>query len=506
MAISYKKVNGQLVRTVSRRKAMTPQEKVAEEIEEVKKTFTEGQMKAFEDMINPDIPFLFLSGEAGCGKTYVVKQAVRWLRNVENKWVAVCATTATAARLLDDGAVTVHKFFKLKPEILISERGKDDKNGKPVAHATKAITKCDVILIDEVSMMRVDLFLSVLACLKKSNKKRAKYSLPPIRLILVGDMCQLPPVLTDRDREDLSERLGYDVGEGFAFQCPEWEECNFNSIILKEVMRQKDDADMMRCLNRVRMGDGDYTNWFNENCSLGSCEDAVSLFPYNWQVRKENKERLAKLSGELRTYKAELRGNATEKDVEDNGYDAELHLKQHCLVMIKVNPYANCEWCSMLCEGIDSADYIDYFCNGSMGIYRDTYKDGKGEYLLIELQDTDKDGTHQFVKIYKKFFDIYDYVEINGKLKKVKSGDGFFAYPIVLGYALSIHKSQGCSLSKMNLFPTKAFASGMLYVGLSRCRTAKGIYLQDMIRPWDAMLSPAVKEFYKRIEGEKERI
>lgn len=122
--------------------------------------------------------------------------------------------------------------------------------------------------------------------------------------------------------------------------------------------------------------------------------------------------------------------------------------------------------------------------------------DGR-EYLFIELDNG------QFVSIYKKKYDIYKYVEEDGVLKKVKTDSSFSCYPCTLAYALTCHKAQGMSLAAINVLP-KSFESGMLYVALSRVKgSAANIYLQDMVRSWDAILNDEVKEFYQNIRKQK---
>lgn len=495
MAINFKMVNGEVVKTVSRKKAKTPQERAKAEIMEKVKTFTADQKKAFDILIDENVPFVYLGGSAGTGKSYTLTTAIDYLRNVEMKWVAVTATTATAARLIE--AQTVHGFFGFKPDLLIDEKG------KPCARATKKIKKCSVIVIDEISMGRCDLLSSVVATIKKSNKARAKEGLAPIRLILCGDPCQLPSILNGREKQELEERLSYNIGEGWFFKAKEWDECNFRCIELTEVMRQKGNTEFIENLNKIRVGDSSNVNWFNNNCSLlvdNPPSDVIRLFPYNRQVRAYNKAKLDEMPGQEKVYVAHLEG-LTAEDVESSGYDYELRLKPGCLVMIKQNPYKGAEWCELFCSGVDKEDYINFFCNGSTGIYRDSGEDIKGEYLIIEL--TDK---NQFVKIYRKVFDTYKYEEVNGRLKKVKTGDYFETFPIVLAHALSIHKSQGASLPAVVLDP-KSFASGMLYVGLSRVKgDVNNIYLTDFIRPEDVILSDEVKSFLEEIRKKNQNI
>ena len=503
MAISFKRGNdGQAVKEVSRKKVKTPQEKAKIELMEKVNTFTADQLKAFNILIDDSEQFVYLGGAAGTGKSYCLSTAISWLRRVENQWVAVTATTATAALLIE--AQTVHKFFGFKPEILIDEKG------KATAKAHKNIWKCDVIVVDECSMARCDIFSSLMASCKKCNTKRAKEGLKPQRIILCGDPCQLPAILSDDDKSEIEARLEVrykkkiDIGEGWFFNAPEWKECEFTCIELTEVMRQKGNPELIDNLNKVRLGDTSNVHWFNESCSLlvdNPPEDAIRLFPFNRQVRKYNMDKLATMEGEEKVFLAELEG-LTAEDVESNGYDYELHLKPDALVMIKCNPYSGADWCEMFCSGIEKEDYVNYFCNGSTGIYRDYGEDANGEYLIIELT-----ANGHLLKLYKKVFDTYEYVEVNGRLKKVKTGKYFRTFPVVLAFSISIHKSQGASLPSVVINPRHSFASGQIYVALSRVKgNVNNIYLADMIRPEDIILSDEVKSFLEEIRKDTQNI
>ena len=494
--ISFKQdANGQVSKQINR-KFITSQQSMEEKLMEKAQSLTTGQREVFDAIINTDRN-IFLSGLAGTGKSYVTKLAIEYLRCVQKKWVAVCASTAAASRILaDEGAVTIHRFFGFKPEVLIDDRG------NPIAHATKAIRKADIIICDEASLIRCDTFMSIHASIEKANAQRQKSGLPKIRLILIGDFAQLPPICIDADKKELNEKLGYDIGVGWCFKTQAWEQFNFMNFVLKEIVRQSD-HDFIYHLNKIRDGDGGFTNWFNHNCSLGYNKDAVSLYPYNYMVKEENLKRLSQLEdsgNEEVAFTAQLHGNVTPEIVEANGLDYELRLKQHCRILFRANPYIGADWCEMDCRGIKSSEYINYFCNGSTGTLRYVGVDDKGEYLQIELDDSSR-----FVKIYRKLYPIYEYINVNGKLKKVKSTeDYFYAFPVSLGYALTFHRAQGSSIPSINIYPTKTFASGMLYVGLSRCSGKNGckdIYLQDFIRYHDAYLDPAVKEFYEKIEN-----
>lgn len=451
--------------------------------------FTGEQKKAFETMIDPDAGNILLTGSAGTGKSFCVTAAIDYLRRVEGKKVAVTATTATAAQILS--AVTLHRFFGFGIDMLV------DEAGKPTVHAPATVCNTDVLFTDEISMIPCDVFISVFHSIKKGNEKRKREGKPPIRWVCIGDMCQIPPPYPKDTKLVLQKRLGYEIGSGFAFRTKEWAMSEFKVLELTEVLRQKGKNEFIYYLNKIRMGDGDFTNWFNQNCTLGYNPNAITILPTNKLVKERNAAKLSELDGQEITYFADLYGTASAEDVEKIGLDYELKLKKGCRVMIRCNPHKNAKWCHM--HAIAEEDYIKFFCNGTTGIYRDTFvdqNDGR-EYLLIELDDG------QYVYLYKKQYDVYKYTEKDGLLIKVKTENSFLCYPCKLAYALTCHRVQGMSLSSVNVLP-RSFESGMLYVALSRVKgSASNIYLQDMVRPWDAILNKEVKEFYDSIRQQK---
>ena len=452
--------------------------------------FTSEQKKAFESMIDSAAGNIFLTGSAGTGKSFCVTTAIDYLRRVEGKMVAVTATTATAAQILS--AVTLHHFFGFGIDLLI------DKEGKPTVNAPSTVCNTDVLFTDEISMISCDAFISVYHSIQKANEKRRRMGKPDIRWICIGDMCQIPPPCSKDTKKTLEQRLGYEIGSGFAFRTKEWDLCQFNVIELTEVMRQKGKEEFIFHLNKIRLGDGDFTNWFNHNCTLGYNPNAITILPTNKLVREHNIKRLNEMNGDEIAYHADMFGDASPEDVEKVGLDYNLKLKKGCRIMIRCNPHKNARWCYM--SAVDEEDYIKYFCNGSTGIYRGTFldkRDGR-EFLFIELDNG------EFVSIYKKQYDIYEYVEEKGILIKVKTNNSFSCYPCTLAYALTCHKAQGMSLSEINVLP-QSFESGMLYVALSRVRgSASNIYLQDMVRSWDAILSEEAKDFYQKIKQRDE--
>lgn len=479
--------NGEVQRDVSRKKEcqLTWKERKRQEIQEDVDKLSPSQKEVFNAIVDEKGGNIFLTGGAGTGKSFVIALAVRWLCQVVDMRVSVTSSTATAARLVN--GVTTHSFFRFKPQILL------DEDGQPVAHAHRAVVHSDVVVIDEVSMIRCDVFSAIAASIERANRKRAVLGLPPIRLICVGDFCQLPPVIADEERAELEQRCGYKIGNAYAFLAPEWRRFHFRNFELKDVVRQ-DNTEFIEVLNKIRIGNGNWTNWFNEHCSLREDKNALYLFPYNEQVKQRNRECLDTLNGKEEIFQAELFGEASKENVEDIGLDYELHLKRGCSVMIRCNPWDGADWCEML----DVGECTECFCNGSMAQYYGTVHDKNNRVgLVVVLRES---GLR--VVIYPKCYPIYRYTMISGKMKKVETGNYFNAYPLSLGYATSVHRSQGATLASVNLNP-QSFTSGMLYVGLSRVRGgAENIHLDDFVRPWDAILDPTVKEFYENIQWE----
>ena len=200
---------------------------------------------------------VFLTGDAGTGKTTVVQQSVKALEKDE-KNVLIAATTGVAADNIGMGAVTVHKAFGLGIEF---EKYKDAPGFR-----SSYLQEADVVIIDEIGMCRFDLFSAIVKNIIAENNKRLEpgYSCNgkkknAVQLIVVGDFFQLPPVIKKEDREILVEMYGteYEQGEicerGYAFFSRAWKEMEFHCVKLEEVCRQKD-AEFLGILNDIKYG------------------------------------------------------------------------------------------------------------------------------------------------------------------------------------------------------------------------------------------------------------
>lgn len=478
-------------KNINKNKGKSIEDAVREEIEQKISLLTDDQRKAFEAIINPSGGNIMISGGAGCGKSTTISVTLAFLRNILRKTVAVLASTASASQLIS--GVTFHQFFKFGIDLLV------DKNGKPTIHAPATIINCDYIFCDEISMLSPDCIISAFHSIQKANIKRKKKNLPPIRLIAIGDFCQTLCPMPKEQKEILNKYLGYEIKNGLSFNTKEWKLFNFKIIELTQNMRQRENDEYIYHLNQIRKGNKSHIDWFNQNCSKGYNPNAVTILPTNKLVNIENLKRLNALSGDEITYTADLHGDATQQDVEELGFDYELKLKKNCRVIIKSNPQRGATWCYL--GGVESKDYIHHFCNGTTGTYKETYIDHEGrEYLFIELDKQNPDDNIEYVSIYKKTFDIYDYIETEDSIQKVKSSKSISCFPIRLAYASTVHRALGSSLSAINLDPS-SFDSGMLYVSLSRTRSPKQIYLMKPIKPSDCILDDDVKRFYENIHN-----
>lgn len=429
------------------------------------KTLNKGQEKAMKALRSGRN--VFLSGEAGTGKSYVLNQFIKESRK---KNILVCAPTGIAA--INVHGSTLHRVFKVPIEP-ISPR-------KNPMKTSDAVQEADIIIIDEISMCRFDCFEYVAKAIRlaekemqsKINKKAAVMGAVPNRtgkkqLIVVGDFFQLPPVITEKDRTVLEKYWGRElnVGDGFAFQAPMWKDFDFVTIVLDEVMRQKD-FDFVTNLNKVRCGDRTALSWFNANAAKQK-QNGIYLCATNKAAASLNAVEAGKLKGKSKIYRASISGSVTPSDkmTED-----ELELKIGMQVMSLVN------------------DPNNRYQNGSIG----TVKSLGAKSVMVQFDE--------LVEIEPFCWEIIDYKitetedKSKNKVEKVVTGS-FEQIPLKIAYAITIHKSQGQTYDAANVEPA-CFAPGQLYVALSRIRTIEKLYLVAKIQQKNLITSQIVLDFY----------
>lgn len=398
---------------------------------------------------------VFLTGDAGTGKTYVLYKFIADAKS-EGYNVMVAAPTGIAASNLD--GITAHRAFCLPLGVLTR-----DMEGYDAVPET--LLETDIVVIDEISMCRIDAFDCIMSKILTANKHRMARGLNRIQLVLSGDFFQLPPVITPTEKSILDKYYGRDIEAGFAFNSVYWNMFDFKYIILTEIMRQGN-AEFIDNLNMIRVGQKAYLNYFLDNCSKTEMVGAITLCGTNIEVNRINTIELSKIAGDDVVYKSRVEGDAHEVDCTANTF---LTLKPGARIMTLVNN-------------------VGVFNNGTLG-YVTTLDD---DIIGLRLDD----GTT--CEIARYTWDIFDYeLTEDNKIKKKIVGQ-ITQFPIKLAYAVTIHKSQGQTYEALNLNPY-CWDCGQLYVALSRVKDVHNMYLKTELDMRYLVVSLNVISFYNEI-------
>lgn len=399
---------------------------------------------------------VFLTGEAGTGKTFLINKYIDYLKKT-NKTYLICAPTGIAAANYDRG-ITIHKAFNIPiiPSIISLKF--------PINKGT--IINFDTIIIDEISMCRIDIFHYIMRVIEACQNERNK----PIQVIVCGDFFQLPPVMTEAEKSILKKIFSNFV-DGFAFESNKWEEFNFNKIILKDICRQNN-IEFINALNNARKGINieDSIDYINNNCSKIPLENAIEIHAKNNTVNNINLKNITNLITREHIYKAKYDKDTiifNNLNIEDT-----IILKPGCRVM-------------MLCN-----DSNLRYQNGSLG----TVVTCGNNYIDVFI-----DKQNEIVRIYENPFTYVDepILNENGTITQNKIGV-IIQIPVKLAYAITIHKSQGQTFERANLDPC-GWESGQIYVALSRITDVKNLYLYNKLDKDSLKVSKSVIEFYEKL-------
>lgn len=409
----------------------------------------------------------FITGGAGVGKSYLLKHAINGLERA-GKRVITCAPTGIAARNI--GGATLHHTLGIPIGIL--EPGKEASISKRVQ---ELLDVTDVVVIDEISMVRVDVFEWIIKIIEAEAKSHYSVSSKKkisnrVQLVLCGDFCQLPPVINAREREAW-QSVYPNNPDGVAFLSPKWRQ--FKTVQLTNVVRQKD-KNFAAALNEIRLGNEKGLTFINSHKAKNRQEKAISLCATNAEASSENDKGIDNLNGKEAIYFMDKTGRVSQSDI--GGVPKKLRLKVGCQIVLTTN----------------NAD--EGYVNGEFA----TVKELKPNSIIVSLEENNKR-----VEIEKVDTSIEEYekvVDDNGRSKLEKKEIGSFRQlPVRLGYAITIHRSQGQTYDKVNLKLGKIFASGQLYVALSRCRSISTTYFNHEIESEKLFLTPEVKSFYQEL-------
>ena len=443
---------------------------------------TDSQQRAFKAMVRGEN--IFLTGEGGTGKSFVVKAFMDYCDKIG---VNVIAAAHTALAAQNVHGMTLAKAFGIKV-------GGPVITSKTRARASVLLQEADIVIIDEISMCRIDQFNLIIRKLNDVNKKRSDLrieiengecfnvgqKLNPIQVVLVGDFFQLPPIIRQDERKVLEEvEYHAPIGYGFAFQSPLWHSycgTGFRTYKLTDVVRQTD-PEFIANLNKARIGDTTCVDYFNSKACDKPIPGAIWLFASNKDADRLNSSQLDSLEGAVYEYKANTFGflKKTEMPV-----DPLIRLKHGARVMFTKNGpnYTNGQFGTII------------YLNESRVTVRPDMPSSDGKIHNITVGMEKWEINEYFVKESNK----------DGYITKTfeQRNIGYFEQiPLKLAYAITIHKSQGQTYTAVNLNP-HSFSAGMLYVALSRVKSIDGLYLDNNIDPSDLDVSLEAIRFYNR--------
>ena len=392
---------------------------------------------------------VFLTGDAGTGKSYVLRQVINIL---PANTTVVCAPTGVAA--VNIHGITIHRLLELNPE-------KDIINLHP-EHVPKKLEKVRTVIVDEISMCRSDLFTWLSESLKLAEIKYKH----PIHLVVVGDFYQLPPVLaTPAEKEYFSN------GKAYPFNTAEWYSWHFRPVVLHQVIRQTN-AEFSKALNSIRKGNTKYIHYLNSKSTKNPLNNAITVVSTNKEANTINLKKVNSLQGDWKIYNSQVSGKINDQD---KPTPDRIKLKVGVLVVFTANASDNT------------------YTNGALA----TVTQLNTDYIKVKIENSSEEIT-----VFPFTWTIYDYRLVKEdnrrKLKKVQIGE-YQQLPVKLGYAITIHKSQGQTYPAANIAPA-GWLSGLLYVALSRVKDINQLHLLHKIEPQMVNADPTVRNFYQHLE------
>ena len=404
---------------------------------------TSGMLRTAWDFVENTGRSIFLTGKAGTGKTTFLKEVMAGSR----KRPIVVAPTGVAA--INAGGVTIHSFFQL-PFSPYVPGAKVENKFDFSREKRKIIASIDLLIIDEISMVRADLLDAIDAVLRRFREHDQPFG--GVQLLMIGDLAQLTPVVTPEDERILKPYYS----TPYFFASKALQQIDYVTIQLEHVYRQQD-ASFINILNEVRNGHPSEAVLAKLNSRLSpqplparEGSGYIRLTTHNNIANNYNESELRKLSTPAYTYRAEIKGTFPEYSYPT----AEaLVLKEGAQVMfVKNDP---------------SGDHRYY--NGRIGRVMEAgdnrltvYCEGDSE--AIEVEPLEWENTRYTLNEKTREIEA----EVQGTFRQL---------PLRLAWAITIHKSQGLTFDHAIIDANQSFAPGQVYVALSRCRTLEGLLL-----------------------------
>jgi len=397
----------------------------------------------------------YITGKAGSGKSTLLA----YFRSVTQKNTAVLAPTGVAAIRVK--GQTIHSFFGFPPKVIQTRHIKKVRQ-------VELLQNLETLIIDEISMVRADVFDAIDYSLRVHRKKLTQ-PFGGVQVIVFGDLFQLPPVV-NMDESSLLERI-YPNGQ-FFFHSNIFQDAQFKTLELQSIYRQTDDH-FIYLLNAVR--DGSITNSQIDNLNdslvdnFEMDEGKIILTTTNARASGINQNYLKQLSSEEFSYRAQATGQFYKELFPT---DEVLKLKKGAqVIMIKNDPEKR-------------------WVNGSIGTIHDIAE----KKIKVKIN-------HKIYEVKKEKWDRIQYSYDDDQQEVLENVTGSFKqYPMRLAWAITIHKSQGQTFEKVIIDMSQgSFAPGQLYVALSRCISLEGIELLRPLKKSDVIVNKQLIGFQDRL-------
>ena len=474
---------------------------------------------------------IFLTGNAGTGKSFVLREIIKALKTNGTR-VLVSAPTGIAA--VNVNGITLHSLLHVTPKTNLMQLPDTEAQ----RWACQLFSQDMTLIVDEISMCGVDLFSYMIKSIQFAEKMNHIH----VQLILVGDFSQLPPVYNRKEQKIMYEHFN----SIFAFGSQLWKKCHLETVMLKKIIRQ-DQPEFMQALNEIRIGYSGAVNWINQNCAKKPIDNAITICGKNATAESINKTALNRDAGVKFKFIGK-RDNKFSKSAMPTEEQVSLKIGSRIMVVANDNEsdVFNGQMGTVIEVRINNRSFdklgeikakpikhfhlnfnkdIDFSLPYKREILFDDFAFLRNQkiashifisYDLAHLNkqddliiaDANKDD-NVFVTIETDdriehvltwhSWDVYTYESDKKNVKKTFMGR-FTQLPLRLGYAITIHKSQGQTYTKANLIP-EIFSDGQLYVALSRVTDIQNLYIGEEIQPYMVKTSNDVVQFYQQLFG-----
>lgn len=432
------------------------------------------------DFVNDTNCHLYLTGKAGTGKTTFL----RYVKTHCTKNLIVVAPTGVAA--INAGGVTMHSFFQLPFGPYIPSLPQGFGMNEQVATKTsllknlrlnnikrKIIEELELLIIDEVSMLRSDMLDAIDTILRSVRRKSKPFG--GVQVLLIGDLYQLPPVVTNSEKELLDQHYQ----SPFFFSAKVFDETRPVFIELKKIYRQNEQSfiDLLNKLrnNNLLQEDYDLLNDRYDPTFYDKENKYITLTSHNYKADTINKEELNKLKSPIYEFKGEIKDDFGDKQLPT---DMTLRLREGAQVMFIKN---------------DSSVEKKYYNGKIVTIHKI-----ENDKITVVFPDTNNQ-----LEIEKETWDNVSYT-INPETNEIEEKllGQFIQYPLRLAWAITIHKSQGLTFEHAIIDAGDSFAPGQVYVALSRCTSLQGVVLHTRITSYSLHSDSRIFDFNMNEQSE----